>query len=252
MLTGKDLGASASSSPYKYAFDQIKRKVANYKASLPDGREEEIQQPVFPTGAGIEDGIEDARSMEYNKRKELRMQKADNHAGLYPEGSPILILVKYFIEIFPHSIIGEGIKGELCSTSGQGRRRPHCDDTDDGESSANNSNEKRTTKNTLITKLQEQTQLNHNENKAMVLAQREEEAVRYQDSLAYRKSEVTYRDKKDAENKVLREANSAKEDARYQASLDLTEERFLATTSFNKDLLKVLNVMAAGVQKLNE
>jgi hypothetical protein len=95
----------------------------------PDGVEQEIPQPVFPTGAGNDEyGTEDDRSVAYNKQKETRLLRADNTKALYQDGSVDLIVIKYYMEIFPNSIIGEGVKSEFLSTSGKDRKRKHCDD----------------------------------------------------------------------------------------------------------------------------
>jgi hypothetical protein len=46
------------------------------------------------------------------------------------KGSIMLAAVKYYIEVFPNSIIGEGIKGEHVAASGIGRKFKNCDDLD--------------------------------------------------------------------------------------------------------------------------
>jgi hypothetical protein len=102
----------------------------------------------------------------------------------------------------------------------------------------------------MIGKLAEQSQKNHDETKAALQTQREEEEVRYQESLVFRSSEIVYRNNKDIENKEIREKENEKNDVRYQASLDLTEKRFDATQTFNNSLLSVLASMADSVKKL--
>jgi hypothetical protein len=128
----KHLGESASNSLLKSKFTSIKTNCGNFKAAAPDGREQDLPGAVFPTGAANNlDGEEDERSVAHKEKIEAKLLKAaDNQANLFPEGSVMLAAVKYYIEVFPNSIIGEGIKGEHVAASGIGRKFKNCDDLD--------------------------------------------------------------------------------------------------------------------------
>ena len=66
-LMGNDFGRvrltpsnSMGSSPYKSKWQDIRKKVSDFKAAQPDGREEELPDSEGPTGGGLdENGIED-------------------------------------------------------------------------------------------------------------------------------------------------------------------------------------------------
>jgi hypothetical protein len=81
----------------------IRKNTGNWKAAAPDGREEEVPLPGFPTGAANdENGNEDDRSEAHKKMIDAkRMKAADNQASMYPEGSAMLEAILYLIEIFP-------------------------------------------------------------------------------------------------------------------------------------------------------
>ena len=118
---------SLGSSPYKAKWQDIRKKVSDYKAAQPDGREEELPDIEGPTGGGCdENGIEDER-MERAEKVEvaLDMKRNDRYTGGVDRDS--LTVIEHFMKLYPQSISGIGLMSEKDLVTGAGRKRECCD-----------------------------------------------------------------------------------------------------------------------------
>ena len=105
-LMGKEFGKvrltpsnSLGSSQYKAKWQDVRKKVSDYKAAQPDGREEELPDIEGPTGGGCdENGIEDER-MEQTEIVEVALdtKRNDRYTGGIDKDS--LSVVEHFMRL---------------------------------------------------------------------------------------------------------------------------------------------------------
>ena len=118
---------SMGSSPYKSKWQDIRKKVSDFKAAQPDGREEELPDSGGPTGGGLdENGIEDERTEKAGELERISAAKR-NERYLEKIDKESLIVIKYFIKTYPHSITGIGLMSENDLITGVGRKRESCE-----------------------------------------------------------------------------------------------------------------------------
>ena len=175
-LMGKEYGKvrltpsnSLGSSPYKAKWQDIRKKVSDYKAAQPDGREEELPDIEGPTGGGCdENGIEDER-MERAQKVEvaLDMKRNDRYTGGVDRDS--LTVIEYFMKVYPQSISGIGLMSEKDLVTGAGRKRECCDiaglDNTVGEGGVSDVPPvKKASKSSLILDLTRTAEVHHEEN----------------------------------------------------------------------------------------
>lgn len=117
---------SMGSSPYKSKWQDIRKKVSDYKAAQPDGREEELPDSEAPTGGGLdENGIEDERTERAGELEQISAVKR-NERYLENIDKESLIVIEYFMKTYPQSITGVGIMSENDLITGAGRKRESC------------------------------------------------------------------------------------------------------------------------------
>ena len=110
------------SSPYKSKWQDIRKKVSDFKAAQPDGREEELPGVDGPTGAGLdENGIEDERS-EKAAEQERAMVAKRNERFLEKIDKDSLAVIELFMKTYPQSITGVGLISENDLITGAGRK----------------------------------------------------------------------------------------------------------------------------------
>ena len=133
-LMGKDFGKvrltpsnSLGSSPYKAKWQDIRKKVSDYKAAQPDGREEEVPDVEGPTGGGCdENGKEDERT-ESSDIAEATREKRRNERYTKGIDKDTLFVVEHYIKMYPQSITGVGLMTERELVSGAGQKRDLCE-----------------------------------------------------------------------------------------------------------------------------
>ena len=133
-LMGKDFGKvrltpsnSLGSSPYKAKWQDIRKKVSDYKAAQPDGREEEVPDVEGPTGGGCdENGKEDERTKSSDIAEATREKRRNER---YTKGidKDTLFVVEHYIKMYPQSITGVGLMTERELVSGAGQKRDLCE-----------------------------------------------------------------------------------------------------------------------------
>lgn len=134
-LMGKDYGKvrltpsnNMGSSPYKSKWQDIRKKVSDYKAAQPDGREEELPDIEGPTGGGDDEyGIESERSEKASEVERARDAKRNDRfvANIIDKDS--MTVISYFLRAYPQSITGVGVMSENDLVSGAGRKRESCE-----------------------------------------------------------------------------------------------------------------------------
>lgn len=136
-LMGKDYGKvrltpsnNMGSSPYKSKWQDIRKKVSDYKAAQPDGREEELPDSEGPTGGGDDEyGVESERSEKANEVELARNTKRNERYVANAIDKESMTVITYFLKSYPQSITGVGVMSENDLVSGAGRKRESCEMT---------------------------------------------------------------------------------------------------------------------------
>ena len=118
---------SLGSSPYKAKWQDIRKRVSDFKAAQPDGREDELPDIEGPMGAGCDEyGIEDER-MERSKIAEQARDDKRNDQFTNGIDKESVAVIQHYIQLYPHSITGVGLMTERDLISGAGRKRECCE-----------------------------------------------------------------------------------------------------------------------------
>lgn len=113
-LMGKDYGKvrltrsdNMASSPYKSKWQDIRKKVSDYKAAQPDGREEELPDIDGPTGGGDDEyGVESERSEKASEVERARNAKRNHRYVANAIDQESMTVITYFLKSYPQSITG--------------------------------------------------------------------------------------------------------------------------------------------------
>jgi hypothetical protein len=123
---GEDELGLVSNSPYKSQLGNIKADVSDYKyLNTPDSPEEERAAKEGPSGGGADEyGNVDER-MERQEEEEEQKEKRKKERLLKKFGASydsVVRVVEYYMEKFPQSIAGMGVRSERSMMSGDGRK----------------------------------------------------------------------------------------------------------------------------------
>ena len=114
------------SPPYKAKWQDIRKKVGDYKAAQPDGREVELPDVERPTGGGCdENGNEDER-MESADKAEIEREKKCNDRYVEVVDKDTLVVVEHCMKTYSQSVTKIGLMTERELISGVGRPLRNC------------------------------------------------------------------------------------------------------------------------------
>ena len=247
-LMAKDFGRvrltpsnSVGSSPYKSKWQDIRKKVSDFKAAQPDGREEELPDVEGPTGAGLdENGIEDERSEKAAEQERAIVAKR-NERFLEKVDKESLAVIEFFIKTYPQSITGVGLISENDQITGAGRKRESCEISGFGDSTVASEVEdatvtKKVSKSSLILDLTRTAVAHHEESIAF-------QRMSFDYQKETRKEDIERSNDRDVREVDYRERLDIRDQERYdaeQARLTLEQARLVSAQNDTKDFNLIL------------
>ena len=247
-LMGSDFGRvrltpsnSMGSSPYKSKWQDIRKKVSDFKAAQPDGREEELPDSEGPTGGGLdENGIEDERMEKAGelerisavKRNERYLEKIDKES---------LTVIEFFIKTYPQSITGIGLMSENDLITGAGRKRESCEILGLNDSTVvcgvdDAPTTKKISKSSLILDLTKTAVAHHEESM-------EFQRMNFEYQKESRREDIDRLNARDVREVIYREQLDIKEQERYTAEqerLALEQTRLISAQNDTKNINAIL------------